>query len=120
MSARLRRLLPLLIVNLAILIAMLVHVASSPGDRLHWRLLDRMENLAYDARIKLTMPGDRDERIVIVDIDEESLSRIGRWPWGRDKMALHDRPPVRALRCPARGLRRGLCGAGRKLRSQDT
>ena len=35
-------------------------------------------------------PGDvanPDERIVIVDIDEKSIDRIGRWPWGRDKLA---------------------------------
>lgn len=47
----------------------------------------QMENLAYDARLVLTMPRTRDSRIVIVDIDEKSLTAEGRWPWGRDKMA---------------------------------
>ncbi|MEP7100770.1 MAG: adenylate/guanylate cyclase domain-containing protein, partial [Burkholderiales bacterium] len=28
-----------------------------------------------------------DARIVIVDIDEKSLAEIGRWPWGRDRLA---------------------------------
>ena len=32
-------------------------------------------------------PQTLDERIVIVDLDEKSLSEVGRWPWGRDKLA---------------------------------
>jgi len=26
--------------------------------------------------------------VVIVDIDENSLAEVGRWPWGRDKLAI--------------------------------
>jgi adenylate cyclase len=33
------------------------------------------------------MPRSLDPRIVIVDIDEKSLAAIGRWPWGRDRLA---------------------------------
>ena len=33
------------------------------------------------------MPHTLDERIVIVDIDEKSLAEVGRWPWGRNKLA---------------------------------
>ena len=28
----------------------------------------------------MTMPGGRDERIAILDIDEKSLAEVGRWP----------------------------------------
>jgi len=49
--------------------------------------LERMEAFAYDARLVLTMPQSLDERIVIVDIDEESLMAEGQWPWGRNKLA---------------------------------
>jgi adenylate cyclase len=35
----------------------------------------------------MTMAGGRDERIVILDIDEKSLAEIGRWPWSRSVMA---------------------------------
>lgn len=42
----------------------------------------------YDYRMRLTLPHKTDERIVILDIDEKSLKQEGRWPWGRDKMAL--------------------------------
>ncbi len=42
----------------------------------------------YDYRMRLTLPGTPDERIVILDIDEKSLKQEGRWPWGRDKLAM--------------------------------
>ena len=34
------------------------------------------------------MPKTVDPRVVILDIDEQSLAEQGRWPWGRDKLAL--------------------------------
>jgi adenylate cyclase len=48
--------------------------------------IKRLENIVYDARLRLTMPDSVDPRIVIVDIDEKSLAVEGRWPWGRDKL----------------------------------
>ena len=51
------------------------------------RFIERMENLAYDVRLNLMMPGTKDTRIVIVDIDEKSLLEQGRWPWGRNRLA---------------------------------
>ena len=50
--------------------------------------LDKMENIAYDTRLKMTMPNTVDNSIVIVDIDEKSLAEIGRFPWSRDKLAM--------------------------------
>jgi len=47
----------------------------------------RLENYAYDVRLKSTMPGTVDPRIVIVDIDEKSLQQQGHWPWQRKKIA---------------------------------
>ena len=52
------------------------------------QLLERLEHLVYDVRLRLTLPNTLDERIVIIDIDESSLERVGRWPWSRDKMAV--------------------------------
>ena len=49
--------------------------------------IDRVENLLYDQRLMLTMPDTVDGRIVIVDLDEKSLTAEGRWPWGRNKVA---------------------------------
>jgi adenylate cyclase len=50
-------------------------------------IIDRLDSIIYDARLKLTMPGKGDARIVILDIDEKSLGEIGRWPWSRNIMA---------------------------------
>ncbi|HEY6093862.1 MAG TPA: adenylate/guanylate cyclase domain-containing protein [Gallionellaceae bacterium] len=41
----------------------------------------------YDYRLRLTAPQIRDDRIVILDIDEKSLKEEGRWPWSRNKLA---------------------------------
>jgi len=45
----------------------------------------RLEWLAYDLRLRMLLPEDQlpDSRIVIVDIDEQSLLQEGRWPWSR-------------------------------------
>ena len=50
-------------------------------------VIQRLDDIIYDARLRATMPRTLDERIVIVDIDEKSLGEIGRWPWGRNKLA---------------------------------
>ena len=50
-------------------------------------LLNQLELLAYDTRLRLTLPGGIDPRIVIVDIDEASLRREGQWPWPRQRLA---------------------------------
>ncbi|HEY8034634.1 MAG TPA: adenylate/guanylate cyclase domain-containing protein [Methylobacter sp.] len=54
---------------------------------LHIPTLQRMENILYDLRLRATVANTIDPRIVIIDIDEESLAREGRWPWRRDKLA---------------------------------
>ena len=51
-------------------------------------LVERLDAIFYDAKIRLTMPQAIDSRIVIVDIDEKSLAEEGRWPWSRDRLAL--------------------------------
>ncbi len=77
-----------ILLNLLITIIFLSFVGSyddSSGEGKNY--LSIMENIAYDYRIALTMSNTVDERIVIIDIDEKSLAKIGRWPWGRDTMA---------------------------------
>lgn len=55
-----------------------------------WRipLLEVLEAYFYDVRVRLSAPGGVDGRVVIVDLDEQSLAAEGRWPWSRDKVAL--------------------------------
>lgn len=65
-------------------------------------LLPKLEAISYDARLALTRPNTPDPQVVIVDVDEASLAREGRWPWSRDKLAriatqLFDRYKVRAV-----------------------
>lgn len=65
-------------------------LATLLGHSLRWYeipLVTRLEAIAYDSKVRLTMPQTVDDRVVIVDIDERSLSEQGRWPWGRDKMS---------------------------------
>ena len=50
-------------------------------------VLQHLDEIIYDSRLRATMPNTLDERIVIVDLDEKSLAEIGRWPWSRNKLA---------------------------------
>ena len=71
--------------GLAVLAAFLGHAAKL------YRIpfVDQLDRIIYDTRLRLTMPRDVDERIVILDIDEKSLAtpELGQWPWGRDVVA---------------------------------
>ena len=71
------------VLSIALTVVFLLHV----GGKLEIPVLTSMENLAYDARLKLTLPNVEDKKVVIVDIDEKSLKEIGRWPWNRDVMS---------------------------------
>ena len=72
-----------ILVSLLITIVFLTQTRST----YHWSFIEKLEYLLYDTRVLLTMPGDVDPRIVIVDIDEKSLAEVGQWPWGRDRLA---------------------------------
>ena len=51
-------------------------------------LNQRVEALAFDARLRWTLPEHEiDPMVVIVDIDEKSLSAEGQWPWPRARIA---------------------------------
>ena len=85
---RLKKQLPLVGLELLLLLLFVMHVVTDRGQLFHWNFIDQIENIAYDARVILSTKESVDDRIVIVDIDEKSLSQIGRWPWGRDKLAV--------------------------------
>lgn len=69
------------------LLIVLLFVANAAGY-LRLPFIDRLSNNLYDYQLNLTMPGGRDDRIVILDIDEKSLKQEGHWPWPRDRLAL--------------------------------
>ncbi|HEY0886377.1 MAG TPA: CHASE2 domain-containing protein [Ramlibacter sp.] len=56
-------------------------------DALPIGVLQRLDSIIYDARLRWTMPRTVDERIVVVDIDEKSLAEVGHWPWARVRLA---------------------------------
>lgn len=87
-----------ILVTLVPLVLALLHTANI----LPLSVLQRLDDIIYDTRLRATMPKTLDDRIVIVDIDEKSLAEVGRWPWGRNKMAslvgeLYDRQKVALL-----------------------
>lgn len=50
----------------------------------HFRLLDRFELVTYDYRCQLSQIEPTDPRIVVIEISDDSVAKIGRWPWPRD------------------------------------
>jgi adenylate cyclase len=75
--------------GIAIVLLVLAHVRQD----LRVGFIDNLENIIYDARLRLTMPRTVDDRVVILDIDEKSLVEPeaggeGHWPWPRNRLAL--------------------------------
>jgi adenylate cyclase len=52
------------------------------------RALTALEYSAYDAAVRATPVRPPVSGVVIVDVDERSLSAVGQWPWRRDLMAM--------------------------------
>lgn len=69
--------------SLALIGGLLLHVAG----KVEIPFADELENLLYDARVRLTALGGQDARIVIIALDEASMEVEGHWPWTRDKQA---------------------------------
>lgn len=38
-------------------------------------------------RLVVSRPHEQERRVVLVDIDENSLARVGAWPWPRERVA---------------------------------
>lgn len=54
-------------------------------------LIDKISNTVNDSKFKiraaLGVKHHSDKRVVIVDVDEESINKLGRWPWDRKLIA---------------------------------
>ena len=74
-----------IVLGLALMLLFLGHA----GKFYNIGLITSLDNIIYDTRLALTMPGGVDPRVVILDIDERSLDKnaLGRWPWRRDKLS---------------------------------
>ena len=75
------------LIRVAISLVLFVVFVAYINGALPLRLVDQLEHMAYDARVRFTMPGTVDKRIVIVDIDDKTLKEQGQWPLPRDKFA---------------------------------
>jgi adenylate cyclase len=74
------------LIGLGLLIVLLF--AGNAAQLYKLDLVDQLSNILYDYRLQWTMPRSLDERVVILDIDEQSLNEEGHWPWSRDRLAL--------------------------------
>ena len=83
MLEKFKKKLPLLLISFSLVLMLAGHAARL------WNLpvISVLDNYFYDVRVRLFMPNTIDDRIVIVDIDEQSLAEVGRWPWGRNRVA---------------------------------
>lgn len=71
----------LLLLPLALMLPQVLGLAE-------YELIERIEQRIYDRRLRwFDSTKQRDERIVIIDIDEASLKQYGRWPWRRQVLA---------------------------------
>ena len=91
MLAAIRKHLARIIIGLLVVVVFLAHTVGLWGLRMP--ILDRLELIIYDTRLRFTMPQTVDPRIVILNIDEKSLAEKeqggeGRWPWPRDRLGL--------------------------------
>lgn len=75
-----RNLLRALLVLLVYLAVVIFSVTSNA-------LYQNIEGVLYDGLIKRSLEDQTETRIVLVDIDEKSLSTEGAWPWPRAKLA---------------------------------
>ena len=72
------------LLGFAILLLLLGHAAKY----YQIGLVDYLDAIIYDSKLRLTMPQDVNEQVAILDIDEKSLAEIGRWPWPRNRLAV--------------------------------
>lgn len=74
---------PRIAVTMLPVVVVLLHAVGA----MQLSMLQRLDDIIYDTRLTSSMPKTLDDRIVIVDIDEKSLSKVGQWPWSRNKVA---------------------------------
>mgnify|MGYP000441953582 CR=1 FL=1 len=77
------------ITALGILLTILIILLQTTSLPTESTILNRLDHLIYDFRFRLLKPTvdqNRQHRIVIVDLDEKSLSEVGQFPWPRQTL----------------------------------
>ncbi len=78
----------LVVAGLCMALAVFVVQIISPPAPHKSSILSRVDSVWYDTRFQLWPPHrDSSVPIVIVDLDEATQQREGRWPWDRSKVA---------------------------------
>lgn len=71
----------ILVSGLILTLAWAVAVWTGPA----W--IKNLDYMFFDAQVRMKQSTAASSRIVLVDIDEESLSAVGQWPWPRYRLA---------------------------------
>ncbi len=72
-------------INLKITVAVLIVVVFSLLT--YFGALATLENRLYDVLLHLKREIPEDSRILLIDVDDTSIEKVGVWPWSRDIMA---------------------------------
>lgn len=70
-----------------LLAACLIALVIGAGGLMRVAPIERLDNAMLDALLRATASGAPASDIVVVDIDEMSLSAVGQWPWPRYRLA---------------------------------
>ncbi len=73
--------------NAAPLIGLAVTLAFLGMAFFRVQFLDSVELKLYDLRMSLAAAADGQSPVVLVDIDDDSIDKLGRWPWPRSVLA---------------------------------
>ncbi|MDC7227358.1 MAG: CHASE2 domain-containing protein [Spirochaetales bacterium] len=71
--------------SIRILIAILIVIVFSLLT--YFNILTTLEHRLYDVLLHLKKDIPEDQRILLVDIDDTSIEKVGVWPWSRDIVA---------------------------------
>ncbi|MEZ5814961.1 MAG: adenylate/guanylate cyclase domain-containing protein [Alphaproteobacteria bacterium] len=71
-------------IHFALLLALLLGAVYHSGSQDRWRR--EMQALVFDG-LNAVYPRETAQRVLIVDIDDDSLLKIGQWPWPRTDVA---------------------------------
>lgn len=73
--------------RIAIVLSLLLLAATVFAHSMRSDLQNNLRNLFFDYYQTLKPRTNNESIVVIVDIDEQSLSKIGQWPWPRTQLA---------------------------------
>lgn len=71
----------------AIIIAFIVFFLYSKKISFIEKIAATVNDSKFKIRTSLNVKHEPDKRVVVVAVDEESINKIGRWPWDRKKIA---------------------------------